>query len=307
VNRNTRYTLQFIGITFFFCWMLIGVYSLSGGEWQTRPAYIIALVYMLIPGITAILFQKFVTNEPVRETLALWFRPNRWFLAAWILPVFITLLAVGAGLLLPGVDYSPNLSGFFDRYREVLTPEQVARMQRDMEQFPVSPFWIGLVNGLVAGITINAFFALGEELAWRGLLVHRLSGMGFWKMTGLIGLIWGVWHAPIILMGHNYPQHPKAGIGMMIVFSLLLTPLLLYIRLKSGSSVAAAIFHGTINGLAGLSILVIAGGGDLTVGITGIAGFLALAAVILLLAMYDRFLSPEPLMFRTTPPDRPAS
>ncbi|MHB9029875.1 MAG: CPBP family intramembrane glutamic endopeptidase, partial [Candidatus Latescibacterota bacterium] len=275
MTRNTRHTLQFVGITFFFCWTLIGVYSLSGGEWQTRQAYTIALIYMLIPGITAILFQKYVAHEPVRETLALWFRPNRWFLAAWFLPAVLALLAVGTGLLLPGVEYSPDLSGFFDRYREVLTPEQVERMQRDMEQFPVSPFWIGLVNGLIAGITINAFFALGEEVAWRGFLVHRLAGLGFWRMAGLTGIIWGVWHAPIILMGHNYPQHPGIGVGMMIVFSLLLTPFLLYVRLKSRSTIAAAIFHGTINGLAGLSILVLAGGNDLTVGITGLAGFLA--------------------------------
>ncbi len=297
MTRNTRYILQFVGITYFLSWTLIGVFAFSGGRWQTAQAYTIALVYMLIPGLTAIVVQKYLAREPLVETLALRFRPNRWFLVAWLVPVALAIGALGAGVLVPGAGYSPDLSGFFQRYQDLLSPEQIERMRLDMEQYPLSPFWIGLANGLIAGVTINAVFALGEELGWRGLLVHRLSGLGFWKMSGIIGLIWGVWHAPIILLGHNYPQHPAPGVGMMILFSLLLTPLLVYFRLKSRSTVAAAVFHGTINGLAGLSVLMLAGGNDLTVGLTGAAGLATIALADLLLLAYDRFLASEPLMF----------
>ena len=87
-------------------------------------------------------------------------------------------------------------------------------------------------------------------------------------------------------MGHNYPEHPVAGVFMMVTFCVLLTPLMVFIREKSGSVVIAAIAHGTINALGGISIMYLAGYKELIGGITGLAGFIALAVadlVILLL------------------------
>ena len=45
--------------------------------------------------------------------------------------------------------------------------------------------------------------------------------MGFLKTSVLTGFIWGVWHAPIILQGHNYPQHPVAGVTGLAGFITL--------------------------------------------------------------------------------------
>ncbi|MCC5623386.1 CPBP family glutamic-type intramembrane protease, partial [Nostoc sp. CHAB 5715] len=95
----------------------------------------------------------------------------------------------------------------------------------------------------------------------------------------MIGLTWGVWHAPLILQGHNYPQHHRIGVFMMTISTFLLAPIYSYITIKSKSVIAAAIMHGTINGLAVLPISLIKGGNDLTVGMTGLAGFIAIAIV----------------------------
>ncbi len=298
MRKETRTILLFLGITFFLCWTLVGIYAFSGGEWQSREALPIALLYMVIPGLVALYAQRYLAREPLRETLAIRLRPNWWFLAAWFLPAIMAFLSIGTALVIPGVQYSPDLSGFFQRYGNLLIPDQVAQMRANMEKSPLPLFWIVLVNGLIAGVTVNALFALGEELGWRGLLVHRLSSLGFWRMAGIIGLIWGIWHMPVILMGHNYPQHPVPGVFMMIAFALLLTPLLLYIRLRSGSTIAAAVFHGTVNGLAGLPMLVLAGGNDLTVGMTGFAGFIAIALVTLAVATADHFFAVEPVMWK---------
>jgi membrane protease YdiL (CAAX protease family) len=130
--------------------------------------------------------------------------------------------------------------------------------------------------------------AFGEELGWRGLLQRELLHLGFWKSSAFIGVIWGVWHAPIIIQGHNYPQHPVAGVAMMTVFTLLLSPILGYVRLKGKSVIAAAIAHGTLNGTAGIPLMVLVGGNDLTVGITGLAGFVVLAAVNLAIFVFQR-------------------
>jgi hypothetical protein len=116
-----------------------------------------------------------------------------------------------------------------------------------------------LFQGLFAGITINALFAFGEELGWRGFLLRQFRQMSFIKASLTIGFIWGIWHAPMILMGHNYPQHPEIGVLMMIVFCILITPFHLYITIKAKSVIAAAILHGTLNATAAISIIGISG------------------------------------------------
>ena len=82
-----------------------------------------------------------------------------------------------------------------------------------------SVFLAAVVQGTVAGFTVNLPFAFGEELGWRGLLLTETRRLGLLKSTLLIGAIWGIWHAPIVVQGHNYPDHPIAGVLMMIAFT----------------------------------------------------------------------------------------
>ena len=114
----------------------------------------------------------------------------------------------------------------------------------------------------------------------------------------LIGFIWGVWHFPLILMGHNYPNHPVAGVFMMIVFCMLLSPMMTYITLKARSVIAPAVFHGTMNALAGLPLIYLTGGSDLNIGLTGYAGFAAIAAVTLVFFIFDRYITRDKLFTR---------
>jgi hypothetical protein len=96
-------------------------------------------------------------------------------------------------------------------------------------------------------------------------------------------------------MGHNYPEHPVLGVGMMIVWCMLLSPLILYVRLKTHSVIGAAIMHGTINASAGIPLLYIAGGNDLVAGMTGFTGMITLALVILITVVYDLKFSKKPI------------
>ena len=46
---------------------------------------------------------------------------------------------------------------------------------------------------------------LGEEAGWRGYLLPKLlEFMKPWKAVLLTGVIWGLWHAPVIACGFNY-------------------------------------------------------------------------------------------------------
>jgi len=277
--RNYSRAMVFTLLAFAFSWAAIEVYFALGGKWAGGgfAAFSMAVVYMWIPGLVAIMVQKLIYREPLK----IYFSLNRWFLAAWVIPPALTLFSSVISLAFPGVSFSADMSGLAERvaaYARNIPPEQLEALKA---QLAATPLWValvsGIVQGLLAGATINALVALGEELGWRWFLFKELLPIGFWKSQALIGLIWGIWHAPIILRGHNYPQHPVPGVFMMCLFCLLLSPIIGYIRLKAGSVLAAALMHGTLNGTAGIGLLFLKGGNDLTVGITGVAGFIAMA------------------------------
>ncbi len=117
--------------------------------------------------------------------------------------------------------------------------------------------------------------------------------MKFLKASITIGIIWGIWHSPLILMGHNYSQYPEFGVLMMTFWCILLTPLFLYFTIKAKLVIATAIMHGTLNATSGM---VIDGGNDLTVGMTGLSGFISLIVVLFVLYIYDNKLSKEKIM-----------
>jgi membrane protease YdiL (CAAX protease family) len=243
---------------------------------------------MFMPMTVALVVQKGVFREPLKGPLRVNVKPNRWFVVAWLLPPTFALVTIGVSLLLPGVTFTTGVEALLERFQGVLSPEQLELMKRQAESLPIHPFWLALVQGLVVGITLNAIAGFGEELGWRGLLQGELAGLGFWKSSWIIGVIWGFWHAPIILQGHNYPQHPWAGVFVMTAFTVLLSPLLGYVTIRANSVIAAAIFHGTLNATAGLALMPVQGGSDLTVGVTGLAGIVTLLLFNCGLFIYDR-------------------
>lgn len=295
--KRIKRVMLFVILTYAISWSMVALFLVLGGRWNTFGATVLAVAYMFVPMTVTIIVQKGLYKEPVKGPLGVSFKLNRWFLAAWLLPPIIAFGAFGVSLLFPSVSYSPEMAGMFERFEAVLPPEQVELMRQQIAASPIHPIWIGLVQGLIAGITINAVAAFGEELGWRGFLQREfgLMGLGFWRSSALIGVIWGIWHAPLILQGHNYPQHPVAGVFMMIIGTLLMAPILGYIRLKAKSVIAAAVFHGTFNGTYGLAIMTIKGGNDLLTGTLGLAGFISLSAVNLALLLYDRFFARKPI------------
>jgi len=260
-------------------------------------AVIIGAGYMFLPLISVLITELVIFKSFNKEQLQISFKLNRWFILAIFLPPLVGFMAIGIALLLPGVQYDPSMSAMIEKFAATMTPEQLDQMNQSMAKLPFHPLWITVIQGIVAGLSINAVAAFGEEIGWRGFMVKEIQGMKFITAAIIIGTIWGLWHAPLILQGHNYPQHPQAGVIMMTAWCILLTFPFLYITLKSKSVIAAAFMHGTLNGTAGIGIMVLKGGNDLSVGVTGFAGFIALILCIIALGIYDYFISKEKVMF----------
>ena len=107
------------------------------------------------------------------------------------------------------------------------------------------------VYAIVTG-TVGSFAAFGEEGGWRGYMMPKLLKITGRKRALIIGgVIWGLWHAPLTCIGHNfgtdYPGFPYLGIVCMCVFCTLMGVLLTFITEKSGSVWPAAIMHAVNN------------------------------------------------------------
>ena len=127
-----------------------------------------------------------------------------------------------------------------------------------------------LVAGILAGISINAIVALGEEIAWRGYLLDTLGNeLGFWQAALLVGIMWGLWHAPLVIKGYNFSLSILQGCGeggngisALIVFTFFTSSLglvLAWLRRLTNNVYLAAAGHGTVNAVAGLYAVLVRG------------------------------------------------
>ena len=281
-------------------WALAVAFMLAGFKFSGSQAIIFGAIYMLIPMLVALFLQKLIYKEKVKDNLLISFKLNKWFLVAWLLIPVANILVIFVALLIPGVTISPEMGGLIEKMSTSLPPDQLEKLTEKVHNLPpFVPALITLVQGLIAGITINAVFAFGEELGWRGFLLHQFKKLHFMKASLITGFVWGIWHFPIILMGHNYPAHPIAGVFMMTLFCILLSPIFAYITLKSKSVIAAAIMHGSLNGTVGLSMMLLVGGSDLTIGITGISGFALLTLLNVVIFLIDKYWTKENIWSKT--------
>ncbi len=287
-------TLAFIVLTY----ALTAVYSLLYLKFPLAakgPSTAITMLYMFLPIIAALILQVIVYREPVKD-IGINLKWSNWFIVAALIPVVYALCTFGVSLLIPGIKYDPDMAAFMEKMSKAITPEQVEMAKKQME--PLKPFMllISVFQAIIYGMTINAVFAFGEEAGWRGFMLKSLQGKNFYAAALIIGAVWGIWHAPVIIQGHNYPEHPVIGIFMMTVWTMLLSPLLSYVTIKSGSVIAAAIFHGVLNASGAIPIMYISGGNDLTTGITGLAGFITLIIFNILLFVYDRYMAKDKII-----------
>ena len=126
---------------------------------------------------------------------------------------------------------------------------------------------------LLVGPTINGIFGFGEEFGWRGYLLPKLLPLGKTRAYVLTGVIWGLWHAPLILVGFNYPGYPLAGVLFMCALTTVMGIFLNEMTLRHRSSILAGSIHGAINGQGyGIWRILFPSVNPLLGGLTGLVG-----------------------------------
>ncbi len=145
-----------------------------------------------------------------------------------------------------------------------------------------------LLQGSISGSILNFPFVFGEELGWRGFLLHETRKWGFLKSNLFIGIIWGLWHAPVILMGHNFPGYPIQGIFVFTACTTALSFLLAYVRIKTKSIIGPCVVHGVLNAIGPVLFLYIQGASPLFGTVQGLAGIVVITVLCFILINRDK-------------------
>lgn len=283
-QRNA--TLGFILLAFGISWLLFALGRLLLGPPPTLAWTAVAAVFMLGPGMAVLILRR--PRHLSWADLGVTWSGIRW---KWMALALLFALAVPLGTLLFNwlLGNVLHIAGFGrtaitmemarERILAMAGPEAgaAAKQLDGLRMGAIGLLLLTLLAGAVAGCTVNFAFAMGEELGWRGLLFRSTAALGPWRQSLVIGPVWGLWHAPLILQGHNYPDHPVAGVLMMCLFTTVLSLPLAWFRTHSRCVWAAGVCHGTVNAVAGVVALFSSYGNSLLGGAAGLSAVLAVA------------------------------
>lgn len=293
-DLDAKRILLYIGITFVITYVqeitVIAKLLKSNDIAMAAVGNLLVATVMFIPAIGVVL-TRLITKEGFKNA---WIRPNlkgnlKYYLIAWFGPVVLTVIgAVVYFLINPN-----NLSFNFEYLASVYEQTGVSI---EGEQLRVT-MGIQIVVGIFLSPIVNALTCFGEEWGWRGYLLPKLLERFKVLPTLLIsGLIWGLWHAPLTALGHNYGLeylgHPYLGILAMCIFCTVLGTIFSYLSWKTKSCIPAVIGHGSLNGFASIAIYFTKDGGNpfvgpLPTGFIGGIGFIVTAIIMAVLLIRE--------------------
>lgn len=295
---ETKRIIIYLAITFImtyaYCFGVVYPINNSANvrtELSAISGLLIAAV-MFFPSI-GVLLTRLITKEGFKNS---WIRLNinenvKTILLAYFGPSILTFLGIIVYFLVFPSHFDPEF-GFVAATLDMGVT--------NAEAFPMPLSMLVLLQaltGLFLGPAMNFITCFGEEWGWRGYLLPKMAEkLPAIPMLLINGLIWGLWHAPLTAIGHNYgvgyPGFPFTGIAAMCGFCIVMGIFLSYVTMKTKSCIPAVFGHGAINSIAALGMYFTKDGGNPFIGPapTGIVGAIPfiVVAVIMLVCYFGK-------------------
>ena len=265
--------------------------TFENGETSSMVMIALIAVCMFFPLVGALVANCACKPE---ERIDLGIKPRigvnlKYYLAAWFGPAVVALLGIVVFFVANPQLFDPTMMS----YLESAAAQAGVSIEELTADLP--PMHILLAATLFSALTvapfINMIFGFGEELGWRGMLFPTLAAhMPVRAAVVVSGIIWGLWHAPAIAMGHNYGMayagFPIAGILVMTLACTGFGCWLSLLRARTGSVWPCALAHGAFNAVANFGVVFCATGSGLLgpspLGLIGCIPLLVLGAVCLM-------------------------
>jgi uncharacterized protein len=249
-----RSVAVFLALAFGLSWLV--ALPLWLGDGLTSPFFgLIALLMMATPAVAALVVVFFV-EKPARRAHAL----GLWPLGrpGRFLGYLALAIVVPVALILAALPIGALLGVYPADFVGFSGFQAVTDAQLEAAGAPALPFPIGVLPAIL-----------------------------------LSGVIWGLWHAPLVLLGYNYPLAPGwLGVVMMCGMCILIGAVFSWLRLRSGSVWAPALAHGAFNAAAGFSIVFVAAGEVLDTTqatVLGWSGWIVPLVLVVVLALTGQF------------------
>lgn len=251
---NKKQVIKYLIWTFGIAWLMQGVVAYLAAKGHLIAYQLVLAASMFAPLLGVLLSGYKLKNIGWKPR----FKGNvKTILIAWFSPFILT--AIGAAL------YFLIFPNHFDLSGKYLTAAGGEEALRQIEAQGLSYPLLVLINAVSAltyAPAMNMFFAVGEEAGWRGFLYPQLKAR-FGRKIGCVlgGVIWGVWHWPIIwLIGYEYGTdyfgYPVVGMLLFCIITIALGTLHDWVYERSGCIWIPAILHGAFNAVAAIPLMI---------------------------------------------------
>jgi len=295
--RNLNPTVNWPGIALY----IVLTFGISWSIWLGLraigvPFTIRTAIGMFGPALSALLVRLIRREGFADAGLRLVGRGHRggWrmYLAAYIAMPLLIAAAIGFALLVGTQHwaFSENLHVLAQGITKTLVAQGKSLPSGlSAEQLALITIISQTALAFTLAILINMIFTFGEEFGWRGYLLPKLAPLGGIRAAIIVGVIWGLWHAPVIVLdGYNYPGHPWLGVAMMVVFTTALSMVFTWLRFRSGSVWPSTLAHAAYNGQAGFATLLLSRTDSLLSAPIGIIGLVPMIVFAIWLAITGR-------------------
>ena len=271
----------YVAFSFGISWTVGLLIYLTGGLATALAGALVPTLYMFGPTMGNLL-TRLVTREGWNGLYLRFHLKRAW--PFWVLAYLGPLLMQAVGAMVFFVIFpsffDPSMSAFqevvsaIERQAGVLHPQSISERV-------VFAVLVGVIAVYPIFIIPSIF---GEEFGWRAYLLPKLLPLGQRRAVIVTGLIWGVWHWPLIAMGFNYnfdyPGFPWLGMVLFVWWTVLVGTFLGWMVLRTESVWPAAIGHAMFDATSWLPYIFVKGDPSKLVGpfSAGIVGSLGIAA-----------------------------
>lgn len=237
---------------------------IRGGEAASKSG--ISLLLMWCPAVGAFIVRGRYYRK---EKLLGWNKCKLSFiLAAIFIPILYLALSYGIYWLINRGTFAGNFNKISDMYSAFTGKASHPALVITVILIMQSP--------------ISVITAAGEEIGWRGFLLPQMSKIWNFKTAVIVsGLIWAVWHMPIMLAGlYNAGTPVWYQLPMFLIDIMSFTVIISVLRLKSNSVWPAILLHASHNYFDQLIFGMLTKGANKAY-FVGETGFITVIAIIL--------------------------
>lgn len=248
--RENKKLVMYLIFAFAIAWVLQIFASVVYHHGNTGAYQLLLMVTMFAPFAAVILSGNKLKGMGWKPALK---GKVRYLFAAWFLPALLGLLGAILYFLLVPAAFDTEFSYIVSMAGE----ENIAELYAQGLSLPVYAA-ISFISSLTYAPWVNMFAAIGEEAGWRGCLYPALkSRLGITKGRLLGGVIWGVWHWPIMILtgyeyGTDYWGAPITGMLLFCIFAVAAGILLDWLYETTECIWIPALAHGAINAFGGV-------------------------------------------------------